>query len=387
MAHEEGHPDIHGVSMRYNYANDGFEHWKYPETVGNDTAYDNINWNSDEASEYADKRIEKIANNSQEPFIMFEFMKIRESTQKNLDSSSPVKNHRVSDEWKDRAAANQKKQNELNANKAFLPKHLDVKEEPGAISNFLGYEVFNNTIGEWFRKWTSQAKRDYTGSIALYMPTDIAINDTMVYNEDTRKIGAAFGAMVHGGDDPDNKVSLFNPTVLTDPAVLATLSTLSTHFLLGDTTKDAIVAFGTYGLGDILSTEVQRSSGKIMNPNELLRYQATALRTFTFNWVFLPDSEDESKQVTGLIKLFRKSAHARKESATIIMVPDHVVVSLHGAADIIQIPPCYVESINVTYNPNNSSFFKDGNRPVEIHMGVTLKEIIPIYQKDVDKGY
>ena len=75
------------------------------------------------------------------------------------------------------------------------------------------------------------------------------------------------------------------------------------------------------------------------------------------------------------------------KSSTIITVPDHVVTSFHGAEDMIQIPPCYIESVNVNYNPNNSSFFKQGNRPVEITMAVNLKEIIPIYQKDVEAGY
>ena len=72
---------------------------------------------------------------------------------------------------------------------------------------------------------------------------------------------------------------------------------------------------------------------------------------------------------------------------TLVTVPDHVVTSFHGAKDMIQLPPCFIESVNVTYNPNNSSFFKRNNAPVEIGLGVTMKEIVPIYAADVDKGY
>ena len=54
---------------------------------------------------------------------------------------------------------------------------------------------------------------------------------------------------------------------------------------------------------------------------------------------------------------------------------------------MIQIPPCFIESVNVTYNPNVSSFFKRNNSPVEIGLGVTLKEIVPIYSGDVERGY
>jgi hypothetical protein len=124
-----------------------------------------------------------------------------------------------------------------------------------------------------------------------------------------------------------------------------------------------------------------------MNPNEILQYSQTALRSFTFNWVILPDNEDESEQATGLIKFFRRSAHAKRTSSTLVTVPDHVITSFHGAKDMIQLPPCFIESVNVTYNPNNSSFFRRNNSPVEIGLAITLKEIVPIYATDVDKGY
>ena len=140
-------------------------------------------------------------------------------------------------------------------------------------------------------------------------------------------------------------------------------------------------------LGQIAQTEVQRHTGKIMNPNELLQYQSTGLRSFTFNWTILPDNQNESDQAAGLIKFFRKSAHAKRTSSTLVTVPDHVVTSFHGARDMIQLPPCFIETVNVTYNPNNSSFFRRNNSPVEIGLSVVLKEIVPIYAHDVERGY
>ena len=71
----------------------------------------------------------------------------------------------------------------------------------------------------------------------------------------------------------------------------------------------------------------------------------------------------------------------------VVTVPDHVVVSFHGARDMVQLPPCVIESVNVTYNPNVSSFFKQNNSPVEVGLAVTLKEMVPIYVEDVEAGY
>ena len=53
---------------------------------------------------------------------------------------------------------------------------------------------------------------------------------------------------------------------------------------------------------------------------------------------------------------------------------------------MIQMPPLVIESVNVSYNPNNSSFFVEGGHPVEVGLSVTLKEIVPLYKQDVEGG-
>ena len=207
----------------------------------------------------------------------------------------------------------------------------------------------------------------------------------MIYNEDSRKMGALAETLFSG-----NYTDAFNPTTLTSSASLATIGFLggkaaSVLHLGGG--AGVMSALAGAGLAQIAGNEIQRGSGKISNPNEILMYQSTAMRTFSFNWTILPDSEEESTHATGLIKLFRKSAHARKDNLMLITVPDHVIVSFHGAKDMIQLPPCVIESVNVTYNPNSSSFFKENNAPVEIGLAITLKEMAPIYAADVERGY
>ena len=146
-------------------------------------------------------------------------------------------------------------------------------------------------------------------------------------------------------------------------------------------------ALAGYGIGDIVATEMQRSTGAMLNKNEFAAYGSTPLRNFTFNWTILPDSEKESDQAAGLIKFFRTSMHATKNDQVTLTVPDHCIVSFHGSKDMIQLPPLVVETVTVTYNPNNSSFFRKGNSPVEIGLAVGLKEIYPLYQDDVQKGF
>jgi len=371
---------------------DIWEHWKYPETIGGDTGVDDINFNSDATSEYAKLRSHELAPRTKEPFIMFEFMKV--DNDDFGQKTSMFVQEKGAAMWGGTLSGAGEVIIDKTAGVAAgtivnTIKSADAIEKAGGPSEpakDLAERVFNK-VKEWAQSIGTLVKRKYTGSIALYMPTDIQINDQLIYNEDTRKIGAIFESMLN---KEKGDWDVWNPTVMTDPTVTTAIGAIAGKFApfgLGSNTSAAVTAFATYGIGDILQTELQRATGQVVNPNELLRYASTALRTFTFNWTFLPDSEDESKQVTGLIKLFRRSAHAKRDSSTLIIVPDHCIVSFHGAADMVQVPPCYIESVNVNYNPNNSSFFIEGNRPVEIKMSVTLKEIVPVYQHNIDEGY
>jgi len=354
------------------------QHYKYPQTVGQDTIADNVNFNSHDSSEYAIKRSNLISEATSEPFMLFEFMTIDQdilNARNSAASTAISKLLKINSAEESRAqtrAEEQRRQQAQTGNYSAIGGIADVPA--GSIVTTV------TKIKNWIKESIEPAPRNYTGSIALYMPTDIQINDSMVYNEDTRKLGANLEGIL------DADVDLMNLTTLTDPAVLAAIGAGvgALPFVPGGAAIGAVLAGS---LGQIAQTEVQRHLGQVMNPNELARYSQTALRTFTFNWIILPDNEYESDQAAGLIKFFRKSAHAKRTNATVVTVPDHVITSFHGAKDMIQLPPCFIESVNVTYNPNNSSFFKRNNAPVEIGLGITMKEIVPIYSQDVERGF
>lgn len=350
-----------GWQMRF-----GANHYKYPDTVGNDTIADDVNFNSHEASEYAVKRASQISTMTSEPFMMYEFLKIDEAAQAV------------------RAAHLKQMRGELtkhNLGQMFF-------KEKSTLDNMSAAEVKSGSAAvakaggevslEYIKELTTKASRKYVGSISLYMPTDIQIADTMLYNEDTRQFAAGANELITGG------MNAFNSSAVKASKQAITLGSA----VLGRAAGSGIIgALAGYGLGDIVADEMQRSTGQMLNPNEFISYQSTGLRNFTFTYVLLPDSESESNQITGLIKLFRKAAHATKNNQITITVPDQVVVSFHGARDMIQLPPCVIESVNVTYNPNVSSFFKHNNSPVEVGLSITLKELVPLYADDVEGGF
>ncbi len=383
MAFEEGHGAEAGLlghdTMRGSHRFDGFQHYKYPETVGNDTYTDGVNFNSNETSEYAIQRMNNISQTTSEPFMMFEFMKINQRDQDYEDRYQAAEKSYV-----DAVHASQAYNDLLEQYPTALgdntEEDLSIKNQLAAAKKAAEDSMNVQTPVNGFMSIGLEAKRSYTGSICLYMPTDIQVNDTLTYTEDTRKFGGLLESIRNGdgiGDVDDNQA--VNTTTIT--AVAAGLGKV-----LGKKGAAMIGGLVGFGAGDIFTAEAQRSLGRKGNPNEYAAYTNTNLRTFTFTWTLLPDSEYESKQVAGLIKFFRMSAHAKKNGPLKITVPDEVITSFHGARDMIQLPPTFIESVGVTYNPNVSSFFRRNNSPVEVGLTVTLKEIVPIYTDDVKRG-
>ena len=395
-------PEVRTENIARANSQGDFEHWKYPETVGNDVWQDDINFNSNQTSEYAKLRMNRLAPMANEPFMMFEFMKVDnddygsatgawatkkwEQAQGIYNSKQIVESHAVSGlavaggGIVDAAVGGFKGAVHIGETAASLIG--GDKEDPDSKAN----KMFD-AIKDFASKIGSLVNRKYTGSVALYMPTGISINDQMVYSEASRKMGA-FAETLFSDDYAD----VFNPTTLTSTAAMTVGGFLAGKLKwIGKAVGGQFSALVGAGLAQVISTELQQGSGKLANPNELLEYSSTAMRAFTFEWTILPDSQKESEHATGLIKMFRKSAHARKDNKMIVTVPDHVIVSFHGAGaqntEMIQLPPCVIESVNVTYNPNTSSFFKQNNAPVEIGLSIGLREMAPIYASDVEAGY
>ena len=370
--------------------------WKYPQDVGEDVKA-SINYNTHDSSEYAKKRLGEINKQSYEPFIFFEFLQVMSSS-KWAEYKKLQQTYDGDDFWT----------TDYARETALDPESYGDYDAVTKTSEFMETEIKPMLAAvERDPNVFDKARRVYNGSVALYMPTDIAINDTVVYNEETRKAAATLRALKNNFND-----NWINPTYLTDQSLTALVvaGVVGASKFIGRGKKDipvkvykgfmgtlqkffagsgatVMAGLGGLAIGSILSPETQRHIGKVLNPHEYMAYQSTGMRNFTFTWKFLPDNPDESVQCREIIKHFRIAAHAERLDTLRLSVPDHVVTSFHGAGDMIQLPPTVIESTTVSYNPNAASFFKHNGAPVEVDLSVTLKEMVPIYKDDVRSGY
>ena len=400
--------NLKGLHHDYWYTSDKAPlNLKYPGSVGELVSGSlqhtdgSLNYNTHDSSEHAVMRnLQGINELAHEPFIFFEFMQIisRGKNKQFKDKQGAALQGAKADKATDKAwleTLENRVASFFQFGKFDDDNKARIKELAGEVKEL------DMAIDELDDKWVNKANRVYGGSIALYMPTDIQVNDQIVYNDESRKLAAT----VAGVTDPLQSGDKWNSTVLSSTGVAAGLgesATFAAKYASGnasiakalpkltswlgkiDTGMGAITGGAAAG---IIGNEIQRHTGEKMNPHEYMAYQTTSMRTFTFSWTFLPDNAEESKECAAIIKQFRLAAHATRNDYITLTVPDHLVVSFHGAKDMIRMPPVVIESVGVTYNPNNSSFFKHGNSPVEIALSVGLKEIAPIYKADVEHGW
>ena len=337
------------------------------------------NSDSGDSQQLADARADMAGmTTSADPYMMFEFMRL-------VDMES----------YADDLAGIDKKISDINEALAIDP----IPSPSNNKAAIVDLEKSKKIIME------KASKRNISATVAMYWTPGFQVNDSMNYDQDSRKLMAMW-------DEIKDRVDIGGMLML-EPKALEDAGSIIEQFK-GD---DAIVAknhfqaeiataFGSVagfltggaaggmvggsggGISAMIGTEELRKMGKVVNPNEYMNYKSTNLRSFQFNWKFLPDSQQESEDCIDIIGTFRAAAHAHKKSPFVLAVPDHLVISFHGVDGIPALPPVIITSVAVTYNPNAASFFSQNNNPVEIDLAVTCQEMMPIYRDDVEfKGY
>ena len=263
------------------------------------------------------------------------------------------------------------------------PKLQKILRYPSRVKNTSDpYVIFSSHKAHYN---TSVRKIDMASDdhIALYMPSSIAVSDTMRYeNAATGMIGAL---VENHAFDSYSKEDLI-AWATKDHAAMATAAGTVAGKVLGNTVGGAIVGALSSGLvGDIIN-ESQKNTQVTINPREFALFKAPGMRQFAYNFTFIPEDRKESDDVMDIIKSFREAMYPTDASTMTYKFP-HVYTIQYVNSDIIKIPEVALASANVVYNPNSMSYFIEKGRPVEIQLSLTFQELKPITSKLVSEGY
>lgn len=253
------------------------------------------------------------------------------------------------------------------------------------------------------------------GSVSLYMPMGVSINDNMVY--DTVSTGILGTAIANG-------VSMFNETDLNAimdnpgdiPEILSDVVSRAGDDFTGIATSvgGAVTGATAAGIGGAFSSssgirkmigaalggaaigigantafqEANKSLQASLNPREFMLFKSPGLRQFSLAFRFIPDSETEAATVEEIVKWFRKGMYPEvSEFGFAYKFPNAFQIQFRNTRGVPRLPEMFLESATTTYNPNSMSYYEVNNRPVEVTLSLQFKELQPLNKDMIDEGF
>jgi len=129
-----------------------------------------------------------------------------------------------------------------------------------------------------------------------------------------------------------------------------------------------------------------------LNPNTVAAFGSVGLRTFTYQFKFIPKSRDEAEEVKKIIYFFRKNAYPEKIGGLVgykfpNMFRIRLLYQVEGVNSYFKsigtgILDSYLQSVTTNYNPTTMAFHPDGN-PVEIDVSLTFIEHRTLSKSDI----
>jgi hypothetical protein len=231
--------------------------------------------------------------------------------------------------------------------------------------------------------------------VSLYMPMGFAINDQAVFETaSTGIMGGVANAIINNTDVTNVSRQDFEAVAINGAEAIGTaaggLAGSAASVLPGRLSGLVGGIIGAVSGGNIataVAQEYNKRAQVAVNPREFMLYKAPGLRNFSFRFRFIPDNQQESLAAERIVNWFRRGMYPAVAGQYSFTFPDAFQIEIKNMEGIPKLPEVFLESASVTYNPNSMSYFKHGNRAVEINLSLEFKELQPITRESVQGGF
>jgi Tail-tube assembly protein len=140
---------------------------------------------------------------------------------------------------------------------------------------------------------------------------------------------------------------------------------------------------------------IARTTGQVVNSNLELIFQGINLRQFQFTFDMAPRSSNEAQEVKQIIRTFKREMSARSGGAgsgsnsnvgLFITAPSLFQLTYKSGPRkhpfLNTFKPCALTDVAVNYTASGTYATYADASPVHIQMGLTFKEIDPVYSED-----
>ena len=226
-------------------------------------------------------------------------------------------------------------------------------------------------------------------SVAIYLPPNVEDNTTAGYNDMRTGLAGFLAARgvdaATSGDDAEKIAKEF---------VGAAKGMLSSAAMRA-VSEVAEIALGAEGTTQLAN----KAFGVADNPYMEVLFDAMALRTFTYNFIFAPKNEKETEEVQKIIQIFRfhMAPELRGGQSRFLGLPSQFDIhymylpmgQTNEATENLyynRIATCVLQNCVTNYTPDGVKSFEDG-APTKITMQLTFKETELLTKEKINQGF
>lgn len=224
-------------------------------------------------------------------------------------------------------------------------------------------------------------------SCAMYMPPAFQVSDIMRYESASPGLmGGVAENLLNGqnnysGDDIKNIAS-------TGMGALTQGAAATIGAALGGTAGAVVGGAGASSAAATVEAIRSKRMQNIVSPQEFMLFKAPGVRQFSFAFTMVPRSSRESDEVINIVKYFRTRMYPTLSANDLMYnFPEVFTIGFHDIDGIPKIAESALSNASTNYNPNSMSYFKRGNRPVEITMTLSFQELMPLSAKNIKDGF
>ena len=238
----------------------------------------------------------------------------------------------------------------------------------------------------------------------LYLPVSFSVNDRFNYDNVNLNIAGA-AALDAAGSGGGFLGSLGSAVQAGFAGIGEFFSSLNGGDIARITAQRALNAPGISSvIPDSIKNAISIAGGVSLNPNTRAAFRGVGLREFTFQFKFLPKTQDEAEEVKKIIKFFRYHAYpehitpGENNLALGYKYPNLFKIKLlYNATETGfvkvkssrswkpiggQIKMCYLRNVSTNYNPGTMSMHSDGNF-IETDLTLNFVEYRTLHRGDL----
>lgn len=269
-----------------------------------------------------------------------------------------------------------------------------------------GFQIFEQLASEE----QQQTERDFRGnnpsistvssgvstrlperSVQLFLPTTLQFADRVEYtNVDLGIVGSAAALAIQRGE---SGAAIARQIMSQSLPSFESISQAVQEGLTGEAAQVAALRIAGR-INSEVQGAIETSTGIALNPNRRSTLRGIGIRRFQFTFKMIPTSQEEAREIGNIIRFFRTEMYPESKAlpgtsiqAALKFPAKFRIKMKYGSKTVATgILPCFLESVNTTYNPNAMAFHTDGEFQ-ETDITLAFMEERALTKSDIEGGF